>query len=41
MEISKQEPIYSISTAAKLLGISVPTLRVYEKEGLTEEQLQG
>ena len=34
MEISKQEPIYSISTAAKLLGISVPTLRVYEKEGL-------
>lgn len=34
MEISKEEPIYSISTAAKLLGISVPTLRVYEKEGL-------
>jgi MerR family transcriptional regulator/heat shock protein HspR len=34
MEISREEPIYSISTAAKLLGISVPTLRVYEKEGL-------
>lgn len=34
MEISRDEPIYSISTAAKLLGISVPTLRVYEKEGL-------
>ena len=34
MDISKKEPIYSISTAAKLLGISVPTLRVYEKEGL-------
>ena len=34
MEISKEEPIYSISTAAKLLGISIPTLRVYEKEGL-------
>lgn len=34
MNISKEEPIYSISTAAKLLGISIPTLRVYEKEGL-------
>ena len=34
MEISKGEPIYSISTAAKLLGISVPTLRAYEREGL-------
>jgi len=34
MDIPKEEPIYSISTAAKLLGISVPTLRVYEKEGL-------
>ncbi len=28
------EPNYSISTAARLLGISVPTLRMYEKEGL-------
>jgi len=34
MDISKKEPIYSISTAANLLGISIPTLRVYEKEGL-------
>lgn len=34
MEISREEPIYAISTAAKLLGISVPTLRAYEKEGL-------
>ena len=34
MEISKDEPIYSISGAAKLLGISIATLRVYEKEGL-------
>jgi MerR family transcriptional regulator/heat shock protein HspR len=31
--ISK-EPNYSISTAARLLGISVHTLRMYEKEGL-------
>ena len=28
------EPNYTISTAARLLGISVPTLRMYEKEGL-------
>jgi len=34
MDISKNEPIYSISTAAKLLGVSIPTLRAYEKEGL-------
>lgn len=31
---SKCEPIYTISTAAKLLGISVHTLRMYEREGL-------
>ena len=30
----KDEPIYPISTAAKLLGISVHTLRMYEREGL-------
>lgn len=30
----KRTPVYSISIAAKLLGISVPTLRMYEKEGL-------
>jgi MerR family transcriptional regulator/heat shock protein HspR len=28
------EPNYTISTAARLLGISVHTLRMYEKEGL-------
>jgi MerR family transcriptional regulator, heat shock protein HspR len=27
-------PLYSISTAAKILGISVHTLRMYEREGL-------
>ena len=27
-------PVYTISNAAKLLGISIPTLRMYEKEGL-------
>ncbi len=30
----KNEPIYSISTAATLLHISVHTLRMYEREGL-------
>jgi MerR family transcriptional regulator/heat shock protein HspR len=33
-DIPKSEPIYPISTAAKLLGISVHTLRMYEREGL-------
>ncbi len=33
-QIDAKEPIYPISTAAKLLGISVHTLRMYEKEGL-------
>ena len=33
-ELDKEEPVFSISTAAKLLGISIPTLRMYEKEGL-------
>ena len=28
------EPNYTISTAARLLGISIHTLRMYEKEGL-------
>jgi len=28
------EPVYTISTAARLLGVSVPTLRMYEREGL-------
>lgn len=33
-EISKEEPIYPIRIAAKLLKISVHTLRMYEKEDL-------
>ncbi len=32
-EISNK-PVYTISTAARLLGISIPTLRMYENEGL-------
>ena len=32
--IEKSEPIFSISTAARLLKISVHTLRMYEREGL-------
>lgn len=32
--INTNTPIYPIRTAAQLLGISVPTLRMYEKEGL-------
>lgn len=33
-ELPKDEPVYPISAAAKLLGISVHTLRMYEREGL-------
>ncbi|MCX8107027.1 MAG: MerR family transcriptional regulator [Ignavibacterium album] len=33
-EIKNNEPLYPISTAAKLLNISVHTLRMYEKENL-------
>jgi MerR family transcriptional regulator/heat shock protein HspR len=33
-EIKFEEPIYPISTAAKLLNISVHTLRMYERESL-------
>ena len=33
-EINTNTPIYPIRTAAKMLGISIPTLRMYEKEGL-------
>ena len=29
-----EEPVYTISAAAKLVGITVHTLRVYEREGL-------
>jgi len=31
---SRELPLYPISSAAKILGISVHTLRMYEKEGL-------
>jgi len=34
MNYDNDEPLYSISTAAKLLSISVHTLRMYEREGL-------
>ena len=34
LNIPDNEPVFPISTAAKLLGISVHTLRMYEKEGL-------
>lgn len=34
INISQNEPIFPISTAARLLNISVHTLRMYEKEGL-------
>lgn len=33
-KIENDEPIFPISTAAKLLNISVHTLRMYEREGL-------
>lgn len=33
-EISNDQPIYPIRTAAKMLNISVHTLRMYEKENL-------
>lgn len=33
-KIEHNEPVYSISAAAKLLNISVHTLRMYEREGL-------
>lgn len=32
--IDKNTPLYTISTAAELLGLTVHTLRKYEKEGL-------
>lgn len=34
MNINKRTPVYSISAAAKLIGVSVHTMRMYEKEGL-------
>ena len=34
IDFSNTEPVFPISTAAKLLKISVHTLRMYEREGL-------
>jgi MerR family transcriptional regulator, heat shock protein HspR len=34
MQISENEPIFSIGVAAKKLDIAVPTMRMYEKAGL-------
>lgn len=34
MELNYQEPVFSISTAAKVLQVSVHTMRMYEREGL-------
>jgi len=34
MKISESEPAFSIGVAARKVGIAVPTLRLYEKEGL-------
>ncbi len=34
INLPDDKPVFSISAAAKLLGISVPTLRMYENEGL-------
>ena len=34
VSLDENEPIYSIGIAAKKLKISVPALRVYEREGL-------
>jgi len=33
-ENTNEEPLFSISTAARMLNISVHTLRLYEREGL-------
>lgn len=34
MNRDNNNPVYTISTAAEKLGVSIPTLRMYEKEGL-------
>lgn len=33
-DFNKEVPVYTISTTAELLGISIHTLRMYEREGL-------
>ena len=34
VNITEDTPLYTISTAAELIGVSVHTLRMYEREGL-------
>lgn len=34
ISVDKSTPVFTISTAASMLGISVHTLRMYEREGL-------
>jgi MerR family transcriptional regulator, heat shock protein HspR len=34
MQESEDHPLYTIGTAAELIGVSVHTLRMYEREGL-------
>jgi MerR family transcriptional regulator/heat shock protein HspR len=34
VEISPEEPVYIISVVAKLVGLHVQTIRLYEKKGL-------
>ncbi len=41
MSVDRNEPIYPISVAAKLLGVHPRTLRIYEEEGLIKPNRQG
>ncbi len=41
MTVDKNQPIYPISVAAKLLSVHPRTLRIYEDEGLLKPARQG
>ncbi len=41
MPVDRSEPIYPISVAAKLLGVHLRTIRIYEEEGLIKPARQG
>ena len=41
MTVDKDQPIYPISVAAKLLSVHPRTLRIYEEEGLLKPARQG
>ncbi len=41
MNVDKDQPIYPISVAAKLLAVHPRTLRIYEDEGLLKPARQG